>query len=80
MSSWEQTCLTGVASPFCVGCGHKVVSAWRQRGEEFVRKVCERGGGREVERVSGLEEVKKEFEGGWDGGDDEDEDDGEWVL
>jgi hypothetical protein len=52
-----------------------VVREWREQGEDFVKKVCERGGGKEVERVCGLEEVKKEFEAGWDGGEDE-----EWEL
>lgn len=77
MSNWEQDCLTGLASPYCVGCGDSVLREWKRRGEEFVKKVCERGGGRELERVSGLEEVKKDFERGWDGGDDEE---GEWEL
>jgi hypothetical protein len=54
------------------------VHAWRVGGGEFVRGICGRGGGKEIERVCGLEEVKKEFEGGWDGGEgDEDE---EWEL
>ena len=32
-----------------------------------------------IERVSGLEEVKKGFEEGWDGGDEGDEED-DWEL
>ena len=32
-----------------------------------------------MERVSGLEEVKKGFEEGWDGGDDEESGEG-WEL
>ena len=32
-----------------------------------------------MERVCGLEEVKREFEAGWDGGGDEDGDE-EWEL
>ena len=48
-------------------------------GEELLRRVCARGGGREVERVSGLEEIKKGFEGGWDG-DEEGSEEEEWEL
>jgi ubiquitin-like modifier-activating enzyme ATG7 len=79
LSNWEQQCLSGLASQFCAGCGDRVVREWRERGEDFVKKVCERGGGKEVERVCGLEEVKKEFEAGWDGGNAEGEED-EWEL
>lgn len=78
MAGWEQTCLTGLSSPYCVGCGDSVVNAWKERADEFVRAVCERGGGKELERVSGLEDIKKGFEGGWDG-DGEGEDD-DWEL
>jgi hypothetical protein len=55
-----------------------VVKEWESCGEEFLRRVCARGGGREVEKVSGLEEVKKGFEGGWDG--DEGSEEEEWEL
>ena len=61
-----------------MGCGDKVVAEWKRCGEEFVRRVCARGGGKEVERVSGLEEVKRGFEGGWDG-DEEGSEEG-WEL
>jgi hypothetical protein len=44
-----------------------------------VRSVCQRGGGKIVERVCGLEEVKKEFEKGWDG-EGEGGDEEEWEL
>ena len=77
LSSWEQQCLSGVASTYCAGCGDNVVNEWKVHGAEFVRKVCHRGGGNVIERVSGLEEVKKGFEGGWDGEEDEGE---EWGL
>jgi len=79
LSNWEQSCLSGQASPFCAGCGDKVIHEWRVHGSEFVRSVCQRGGGKIVERVCGLEEVKKEFEKGWDG-DGEGGDDEEWEL
>jgi hypothetical protein len=46
-------------------------------GPEFVRRVCARGGGQEVERVCGLEDAKKTFEDGWDGNEDGDDD---WEL
>jgi len=55
------------------------VREWESCGEEFLRTVCARGGGREVERVSGLEEVKKGFEGGWDGDEEGSEEEG-WEL
>jgi ubiquitin-like modifier-activating enzyme ATG7 len=79
LSSWEQQCLSGVASAYCAGCGDKVVNEWKVHGMEFVRRVCQRGGGMVIERVSGLEEVKKGYEEGWDGGDEGDEDD-DWEL
>lgn len=41
--------------------------------------MCQRGGGKIVERVCGLEEVKKEFEKGWDG-EGEGGDEEEWEL
>jgi hypothetical protein len=53
------------------------VREWVDKGEDFVKRVCARGGGKEVERVCGLEEVKRDFELGWDGGDVEEED---WEL
>lgn len=42
-----------------------------------MERVCQRGGGKVVERVCGLEEVKREFEDGWDG---EEEGMDEWEL
>jgi len=44
-----------------------------------VERVCQRGGGKVVERVCGLEEAKREFERGWDG-EEEDGIDEEWEL
>lgn len=44
-----------------------------------MERVCQRGGGKVVERVCGLEEVKKEFERGWDGEEEEGMDE-EWEL
>lgn len=79
LSSWEQHCLTGMASGYCAGCGDRVVNEWKVRGEKFIKKVCQRGGGNEIERVCGLEEVKKGFEGGWNGDEIEDGEE-EWEL
>jgi ubiquitin-like modifier-activating enzyme ATG7 len=78
LSTWEQTCLTGLASPYCVGCGDNMVKEFKKTGIDFIKRVCERGGSKLIETVSGLEQVKKEFEDGWDG--DEDGDGAEWEL
>ena len=56
-----------------------MVAAWNVEGDTFVKKICARGGGMEIERVCGLEAAKKDFEAGWDGGDEGDEDE-EWEL
>jgi hypothetical protein len=77
LSTWEQSCLSGEASPFCAGCGNKIIKEWEEHGSEFVERVCQRGGGKVVERVCGLEEVKREFEDGWDG---EEEGMDEWEI
>jgi ubiquitin-like modifier-activating enzyme ATG7 len=75
MSNWQETSLTGSASPYCAGCGDGVVKAYNERGDKFVQEVCQRGGSKVLENVSGLAEAKKGFEDGWDGDDDMDEED-----
>jgi ubiquitin-like modifier-activating enzyme ATG7 len=77
LSTWEQSCLTGLASPYCVACSDKIVKEWKERGIQFIKQVCERGGEKVVEKASGLEDVKKEFEGGWDGDEGEE---AEWEI
>jgi ubiquitin-like modifier-activating enzyme ATG7 len=77
LSNWQQHVLSGHASPYCSACGDRIVEEWVDYGEEFVKRVCARGGGKEIERVCGLEEVKKGFEEGWDGDEGEEDD---WEL
>jgi ubiquitin-like modifier-activating enzyme ATG7 len=78
LSTWEQLILSGKASEYCSACSNKIVDEWKQHGEAFVRNVCQRGGGKVIERVCGLEEVKKVFEEGWDGEDQESGED--WEI
>jgi len=56
------------------------VREWESCGEEFLRRVCARGGGKEVERVSELDQVKKGFEGWWDGYEEGSEEEGVGVV
>jgi len=76
VGTWEKQCLFGQASPYCAACGDKVLSEWRLNGEGFIRRVCSRGGGLEVEKACGLADAKKEFERGWDG----EEDSEDWEI
>ena len=75
MSNWQENVLIGSASPYCSGCGDGVVKAFKELGLKFVQEVCQRGGSKVLETVSGLAEAKKGFEEGWDGEDDMGEDD-----
>jgi hypothetical protein len=68
-----------MASGYCSGCGERIVNEWKLHGDAFVKKVCQRGGGNEIERVCGLEEIKKGFEEGWDGNESGEEDE-DWQL
>ena len=77
MGTWEKQCLSGQASPYCAACGEKVIAELSLRGEDFVRQVCSRGGGAEIEKVCGLADAKQEFERGWDGDEDADDD---WEI
>jgi len=77
LATWEKNCLSGQASPYCAACGEKIVETWNVRGEQFVRLVCSRGGGQEVEKACGLEEAKQAFEQGWDGEEDAEDD---WEI
>jgi len=68
-----------MASEYCAGCGERVVNEWKVHSDSFVKRVCQRGGGNVIESVSGLEDVKKGFEGGWNGDEMEDGEE-DWEL
>jgi len=75
LGGWSLRCFECDRVPYCTACGDKVCEEWGKGGMEFMERVAKDGTGEMLERISGLEDVKKAVdEGGWDGEESEDED------
>ncbi|KAI9219558.1 hypothetical protein BC828DRAFT_406593 [Blastocladiella britannica] len=69
----ESMKIAGQAYDRCTGCSEKILDAWKTRGADFVREVCNDPA--TLERITGLDTMKQEAEEGmgWDVEESDDE-------